>query len=203
MCDPMSMHEIVLPETKPETEWILGRAVQKSSRFRTHSRLQVAFVLALSPWSGGRGEVGTEWRFRIAPPGEIRRPLVPDVSYVSFERLRGLAGRDLELPPFAPTSPSKFSRRTIARATSRTRSTSICAAERRWWSSSNPPTERCGFTMREACASCTMTTSSRIRSCPGFPFPFRNCSRRPTRRAKRRYASLRAPDSIARNSGPS
>jgi Uma2 family endonuclease len=102
MCDPMSMHEIVLPETKPETEWILGRAVQKVSPYRTHSRLQSALLIALSAWAEGRGEVGAEWQFRIAPPGEIRRPLVPDVAYVSYACLRGLEGRDLEAPPFAP-----------------------------------------------------------------------------------------------------
>jgi len=98
----MSIHEIVLPETKPETEWILGRPVQKVSPFRTHSRLQTRLALELSPWAEGRGEVGCEWRFRVAPPGEIRRPLVPDVAYVSYERLAGLVGRDLEVPPFAP-----------------------------------------------------------------------------------------------------
>ena len=99
----MSIHEIVLPETKPETEWILGRAVQKVSPFRKHARLQTAFALALAPWSEGRGEVGTEWRFRPAPPNEIRRPLVPDVSYVSNERLADLEeGMELEAPPFAP-----------------------------------------------------------------------------------------------------
>jgi Uma2 family endonuclease len=99
----MSIHEIVLPETKPETEWILGRAVQKVSPQRKHARLQTAFVLALGPWSEGRGEVGTEWRFRPAPPNEIRRPLVPDISFVSHERLADLEeGLDLEVPPFAP-----------------------------------------------------------------------------------------------------
>jgi Uma2 family endonuclease len=98
----MSIHEIVLPITKPETEWILGRAVRKVSPFRTHGLLQLAFGKALSTWAEGRGEVATEWRFRIAPAGEIRRPLVPDISYVSYERLRDLEGYDLELPPFAP-----------------------------------------------------------------------------------------------------
>src|SRR5580658_4577470 len=98
----MSIHEIVLPETKPETEWILGRPVQKVSPFRIHARLQARLAVALWPWAEGRGEVGCEWRFRVAPPGEIRRPLVPDLAYVSYERLQGLEGRDLELPPFAP-----------------------------------------------------------------------------------------------------
>lgn len=98
----MSIHEIILPETKPETEWIQGRAVRKVSPFRTHAKLQAAIVIALEAWSKGRGDVGTEWRFRVAPPGEIRRPLVPDVAFVRNERLAGLEGRELEAPGFAP-----------------------------------------------------------------------------------------------------
>jgi Uma2 family endonuclease len=35
----MALHEIVLPETKPETEWVRGRPLQKVSPQRTHSRL--------------------------------------------------------------------------------------------------------------------------------------------------------------------
>jgi Uma2 family endonuclease len=102
MRELMSIHEIVLPETKPETEWILGRAVRKVSPFRTHALLQSGLGAALSAWAKERGDVGTEWRFRPAPAGEIRRPLVPDVSYVSDARLAGLEGRDLEAPPFSP-----------------------------------------------------------------------------------------------------
>lgn len=102
MRDRMSIHEIVLPNTKPETEWVLGRAIRKVSPFRTHALLQRAFAGALSAWAETRGDVGTEWRFRPAPAGEVRRPLVPDVSFVSDARLVGLAGYDLEAPPFSP-----------------------------------------------------------------------------------------------------
>ena len=102
MRERMSIHEIVLAETKPETEWILGRAVRKVSPFRTHALLQGTFQTALAAWAADRGDVGTEWRFRPAPVGEIRRPLVPDVSYVSDARLTGLEGHDLEAPPFSP-----------------------------------------------------------------------------------------------------
>ncbi|MGD1065612.1 MAG: Uma2 family endonuclease [Vulcanimicrobiaceae bacterium] len=98
----MSLHEIVLPETKPETEWILGRPVQKVSPFRIHARLQLRLGVALYPWAEGRGEVGSEWRFRIAPPHEIRRPLVPDLAYISYARLEGLEGHDLDAPPCPP-----------------------------------------------------------------------------------------------------
>jgi len=98
----MPIDEIVLPGTKPETEWVRGRALQKVSPQRTHSRLQGALAMRLDRWATGRGEVGPEWRFRVAPPGEVRRPLVPDVAYVSNERLRPLSDKELEIPPLAP-----------------------------------------------------------------------------------------------------
>ena len=102
LCEAMALHEIVLPETKPETEWVRGRALQKVSPQRTHSRLQGALTIRLNRWAEGRGEVGPEWRFRVAPPDEVRRPLVPDVAYVSNERLRTLSDEELEIPPLAP-----------------------------------------------------------------------------------------------------
>src|ERR1700741_2355701 len=48
--------EIVLPETEPETEWILGEPLQKVSPKRDHARLQAAFGSALGTWAEGRGE---------------------------------------------------------------------------------------------------------------------------------------------------
>lgn len=98
----MAVQEIVLPETSPETEWVRGRPLQKVSPTRSHARLQTAFGVALWTWAEGLGEVGTEWRFRVAPPDAPARPLVPDIVYVSYERLQGLTGRDLEVPLLAP-----------------------------------------------------------------------------------------------------
>ena len=98
----MSTAEIVLPITEPETEWVRGRAVRKASATRDQSRLQLGLGVALDAWSRGRGEVGPEWRFRVEPPGEPRRPLVPDLAFVSFERLRGLSHADIQSPAFAP-----------------------------------------------------------------------------------------------------
>jgi Uma2 family endonuclease len=72
------LHEIVLPETKPETEWVRGCPLQKVSPQRTHARLQLAL-----------GE-------------KVRRPLVPDIAYVSNERLRHLSDDELECPRLAP-----------------------------------------------------------------------------------------------------
>jgi Uma2 family endonuclease len=100
--EAMPLHEIVLPETKPETEWVRGRPLQKVSPQRTHSLLQGALTAQLRQWAQARGEVGPEWRFRLAPPGQIRRPLVPDVAYISNERLRPLSDAEIEMPPVAP-----------------------------------------------------------------------------------------------------
>ena len=52
----------------------------------------------------GRGRVGTEWRFRVAPPGEIVRPLVPDVAFLDYAALpRDAAPADFEVPLGSPT----------------------------------------------------------------------------------------------------
>ncbi len=101
----MSLHEIVLPETKPETEWVRGRARQKVSPTYDHARLQTLLAIALTSWADGRhGRVGTEWRFRVAPPGAVVRPLVPDVAYLSYADLPADAAHDLlQVPLGAPT----------------------------------------------------------------------------------------------------
>ncbi len=102
----MSIHEIVLPETKPETEWVRGRALQKVSPTYRHSVLQRLLSTAVGGWadSGRRGRVGTEWRFRVAPPGAIIRPLVPDVAFLSYDALPAdAAWDDVDVPVGAPT----------------------------------------------------------------------------------------------------
>jgi Uma2 family endonuclease len=102
----MSIHEIVLPETKPETEWVRGRALQKVSPTYAHALLQRLIGTQLGTWAddGCHGRVGTEWRFRVAPPGKIVRPLVPDVSFLSYVALPADAPfDDAKLPLGAPT----------------------------------------------------------------------------------------------------
>lgn len=100
----LNQGEIVLPDTKPETEWLCGRPVQKVSPFRTHSRLQWWWDVRLGEWAEGRGECGPAWRFRIGPPGEVIRPLVPDLSYLSYERIGELTEDDLEAPLLPPNA---------------------------------------------------------------------------------------------------
>lgn len=102
----MSLHEIVLPETKPETEWVRGRALQKVSPTYDHAVLQARIAMALLAWSdeGRRGRVGTEWRLRVAPPGGIARPLVPDVAYLAYAAIPADARREeVQVPLAAPT----------------------------------------------------------------------------------------------------
>jgi Uma2 family endonuclease len=101
---PMHSTEIILPETEPALEWIMGRTVQKVSPFRPHALLQRKIAESLGAWAKERGEVGTEWRFRIAPPGEVIRPLVPDVAYLSYERMGDATDEELEAPLLPPNA---------------------------------------------------------------------------------------------------
>lgn len=98
------MVEIKVSKGKPAFEWINGRALQKVSPKRKHSLAQGLFLEALSSWarSTGAGFAGPEWRFRIQPPGEVRRPLVPDVAFLSYKRLPFRAMEDTEEPLVAP-----------------------------------------------------------------------------------------------------
>src|SRR5690349_9405205 len=98
------MREIELPEAKPALEWVNGRVLQKVSPQRKHALAQGAFFSALHGWAveNGSGRVGTEWDFRIQPPGEGRRPLVPDVAYLSYERVPYEATAEADVPRVAP-----------------------------------------------------------------------------------------------------
>jgi Uma2 family endonuclease len=88
---------------KPYIESIRGTLVPKMSPRRTHALLQARLTRWLEDWAGERGEVGTEWRFYFLPKQERPSSLVPDVAYVSFERLpRTLPPDARERPRVAP-----------------------------------------------------------------------------------------------------
>jgi Uma2 family endonuclease len=101
----MSIHEIVLPATEPETEWVRGRALQKVSPTYDHAALQLELGFALRGWARtGHGRVGSEWRFRVAPSGQVVRPLVPDIAYLSYAALPADAPDDaVAVPVGSPT----------------------------------------------------------------------------------------------------
>ncbi|HEY5094093.1 MAG TPA: Uma2 family endonuclease [Candidatus Eremiobacteraceae bacterium] len=98
------MRDIILPEVKPALEWVRDRVVQKVSPRRKHALAQTRFAIALEFWAraGRRGTVGTEWEFRIQPAGEPRRPLVPDVAFISFDRLPYDDEAAADIPNVAP-----------------------------------------------------------------------------------------------------
>src|SRR5271170_1338434 len=85
----MAYISLPIPETKPATEFVDGRMVQKMSPYGLHARVQGVIAAALGAWSDekGRGRVGTEWDFDLTPPGERVNRLVPDVAYVSYQRV--------------------------------------------------------------------------------------------------------------------
>lgn len=82
----------------PEIEYVSGRAFRKVSPKRIHAIVQVACSVMLKRCAGRRGAVGTEWRFHL----RSGTSLVPDVAFVSFERLRVLTDEQADEPPFAP-----------------------------------------------------------------------------------------------------
>ena len=91
------------PDTeKPYVESICGRLVEKVSPKRRHGRLQLRVARLLEDWARDRGEVATEWRFYLLDCGKPSS-LVPDVAYVSFDRLpRDLPEDARERPRIAP-----------------------------------------------------------------------------------------------------
>lgn len=50
----------------------------------------------------GRGRSGTEWDFLLTPPGEHAKQLVPDIAYVSYERIAYDDDAAAEIPRVAP-----------------------------------------------------------------------------------------------------
>jgi len=93
---------VVVYETKPATEWILGGPVQKVSPKYAHSVLQGEMNTRLRAWAKGHGRVGVEWRFWVTPPGEESRYLVPDVAYLTYARLPREAREAAQEPQLAP-----------------------------------------------------------------------------------------------------
>ncbi|GAC1519458.1 MAG: Uma2 family endonuclease [Vulcanimicrobiaceae bacterium] len=91
-----------LVESKPATEWLLGEPVRKVSTGRAHGVMQLVFGHRLRQWANGRGRVASEWRVWVQPPNDYSRYLVPDLAYVSYERLPRDAGEAAEEPHVAP-----------------------------------------------------------------------------------------------------
>ena len=98
------MHEIFLPEAKPALEWVNNRVLQKVTPRRRHALAQGCFFAALHAWARrhASGMAGTEWHFQVQPPGEIARTLVPDVAYLSYERMPRAELENTDIASIAP-----------------------------------------------------------------------------------------------------
>ena len=100
----MALSHLPIPETKPATEFIDGRMVQKMTPYGLHARVQLTVGSALLEWSEdrGRGRVGSEWDYDLTPPGERTHRLVPDVAYLSYERVAFDDEAAAQVPKVAP-----------------------------------------------------------------------------------------------------
>lgn len=98
---PLTLEEfLALPETDITYELKDGRAIPKMSPKFFHSRIQKTLLLLLDRWSKDKGRVEPEWAITLKRNGKDWVP-VPDLTYVSFERLASDWMKD-EACPVAP-----------------------------------------------------------------------------------------------------
>ena len=86
----------------PEIEYLDGRPYPKVSPKLTHSLVQGALCRILHRCAGKRGRVGPELDVFPGSQETGQTKFVPDVAYVSMERLRSLSAAEREQPPFSP-----------------------------------------------------------------------------------------------------
>ena len=95
--------DTMLHSDPPTIEYLDGRAYPKVSPRTGHSLVQGAMLALLRASAGRRGAVGPELRCYPAAAKRTQTSLVPDVAFVSRERLRALHdGEEREKPPFSP-----------------------------------------------------------------------------------------------------
>jgi Uma2 family endonuclease len=86
----------------PEVEYLDGEAHPKVSPKFTHGIVQGALTRLIHAAAGDRGRVVLEWRMRVGGVDGTDTTLVPDIAYVSIERLRALSPEQREEPSIAP-----------------------------------------------------------------------------------------------------
>lgn len=77
---------LALPERNINYEFVNNQAVPKVSPKAFHSALQAALIVLTRTWCKGKGRVYPEWAIILKRQGEDWSP-VPDVTYISYERL--------------------------------------------------------------------------------------------------------------------
>jgi Uma2 family endonuclease len=91
-----------IPKAKPAFELIDDRLCQKVSPTYDHSRMQEAVALTLRGRLREYGRVGIEWRFTFVGPSGRPQSLVPDVGYLSFNRIPRERRADAQHPDVPP-----------------------------------------------------------------------------------------------------
>ncbi len=90
---------LAMPESGDRSELVNGEIIPKVSPKYQHSTLQLRLLLALNQWceSGGSGRVRPEWAVVLKRQGQDWVP-VPDLTYISYERLTVEWEEDLPCP---------------------------------------------------------------------------------------------------------
>ena len=89
-----------LPERDRPLELVDGQAIPKMSPKSFHSAVQAALITLLQSWGQGKGRVYPEWAIKLKRKQADWVP-VPDLTYISFERL----GADWMLDEACPIAP--------------------------------------------------------------------------------------------------
>jgi Uma2 family endonuclease len=93
---------IALISEAPVVEYLDGERRRKVSPRSKHARVQALFVMLLERRGGEFGMGGTEWDFRIGLVDDSDSFLVPDVAFITFERLAAIEKKERDRPPVAP-----------------------------------------------------------------------------------------------------
>ena len=88
---------LALPQGDVHYEFVDGRAVPKVSPKEFHSMLTFALTAILSKWAKRRGRVCLEWAIILKRQGKDWAP-IPDVTYISYERLPATEKRNQACP---------------------------------------------------------------------------------------------------------
>lgn len=77
---------LALPEDDVACELVDGQAIPKMSPKYFHSVVQGALLILIQSWCQGKGRICSEWAIVLTRRGRDWVP-VPDLTYISFERL--------------------------------------------------------------------------------------------------------------------
>jgi Uma2 family endonuclease len=93
---------ISLLSEAPVVEYLDGERRRKVSPRSRHARVQLLVGMLIERCGSDVGMIGTEWDFRIGLVDDSDSFLVPDVAFITFERLAAIEKKERDQPPVAP-----------------------------------------------------------------------------------------------------